>query len=102
MDGDTPKWVLALEFIVVRLIYFVGSGVAIVVFTVLGSGRRRRLLLSRSGVTGMLLFSKTYWLCVLGASVLVALLGPGMYQRHVMRGRGTIRNVKEGNWEDMD
>lgn len=102
MQEDAPKWSLVLEFIIVHLIYFAGSGIAIVVFTVLGSAGRRRIFSTRSGVAGMLLFSKTYWITVLGISVLVALFGPGMYQRHVMRGRGTLRNVKEGNWEDED
>ncbi|MCC6144645.1 MAG: hypothetical protein IT368_12630 [Candidatus Hydrogenedentes bacterium] len=82
---ETMEMVLA--DIAARVIYFLAGAI--------GAG----LILMRDahvflGAGGNL---PLFVLLVLGTGTLCALFGPGLYDRHVMRGRGTLQSVRNAS-----
>lgn len=103
-DDDYGPIASALEFIVVRVLWFIGSFIALGGFAFIGafggSGRRGRASYDESLME--LFFTPGLWILLALLSLAFALIGPPLYHRHTMRGRGSLKDIKEDGRYDGD
>ncbi|MBI3119873.1 MAG: hypothetical protein HYZ00_14365, partial [Candidatus Hydrogenedentes bacterium] len=52
---------------------------------------------STNGAALFLIMTPGFWLIALGAATLAALFGPGLYHRHIMRGRGALNDIRRAS-----
>lgn len=53
-------------------------------------------------VVAWLILEPGYWGFLLLLSLLFGLVGPGLYQRHIRRGRGALDEIRDASEYDMD
>jgi len=88
-------------FALVRVFFFLGGSLLFVMGTFLALGGTARAMLrtyrsspEHLGWPATLVFTPGFWIVVLAVGIAAALLGPPVYERHRMRGRGTLRQIK--------
>ena len=90
MRSDEPSTIAnVLESSVMRGLYFIGCFFCLSVA-------------AGEAVPASLLLTSELWIVIAVLSLVGALVGPGLYHRHTMRGRGSLKDIKEDGWYDGD
>ncbi len=102
-EESESKISLILEFIVVRIVYFIGCFFCLTVGAgiLLDGGFRHGTFATAFTPRGLVKYSMPeFWIGVTVLSFIGALVGPILYHRHTMRGRGSLKDIKEDGWYD--